>query len=178
MVIKKAKTPKPKTGIKIAQPPARRSYPPTIISKFYRTNPKNGQSYKTGVFHAESRNDGKIMIGFSFCNYHKGDKFNFVEGRLKRGFGNYVARERALKWHNCSVLFIGNIPEGTLGVSCVYIPNFAVKGFVQFLNRCDRYFAFYKETKGVIVYPNWVTRFKNTDAFKRYSKQPEPEEII
>jgi hypothetical protein len=151
-----------------SKPAPKKAQPLMISSKFYRINPKNGQKYKAGMFVAESRNDGKIMIGFSFCNYYKGDKYDYINKVQRKHLGFRIARERAIRWHNEKNYLIGPFIEGDERFGDVLrIPRFACKEFDRFLRRCDRYFKFYEQTKGKIMYPVWVDMYKSQEHTKR-----------
>jgi hypothetical protein len=137
--VKKAKT------YKVKKTPKKE---PELIQKFYRVDPKTKQKYKAGIFYAvcpdRSSAFAKILIGFSFCNKHAGDRYDYVDGKHIKGHGLISAKKRAYRWQNISCVHVGG-KNGFPGIvvdieEFVLIPTFAVTALVNFIIRCEKYF--------------------------------------
>lgn len=146
--------------------------PCTIISnKFYRVDPKNNKKYKAGMFVANMRNDGLIMIGFSFCNHYANDKYDYVRGIRKKGFGFDAALSRSMRWNEYNGWVVGPpSKEDSIWkeVGTVFIPHFAAAYLFEFLFRCDRYYKFLGDK---LKYPQWVGRFKEQCVYIKKEKK-------
>lgn len=158
---------KPKsTPIKIKKVPKK---PCTVISnKFYRISPKNKKPYKAGMFVANMRNDGLVMIGFSFCNHHAGDRYDYVKGIRKKGLGYHAALERSVRWNDHTWYSIGPASNDWDEAGTVYIPHFAAGYLYEFLLRCDRYYKFLGDK---LIYPKWVKGFKDNNVYIKKEKK-------
>jgi len=161
---------KPKsTPIKIKKVPKK---PCTVISnKFYRISPKNKKPYKAGMFVANMRNDGLVMIGFSFCNHHAGDRYDYVKGIRKKGLGYRAALERSVRWNKDTGYIVGPPAERDsiwIKMGTVFIPLFAAAYLYEFLLRCDRYYKFLGDK---LIYPEWISRFKSECTYIKKEKK-------
>ena len=165
--LKKAKTPISKSGIKL--PPIKitkkkRTYPIFISQKIYRVDRNTKQKYKAGMFYAtllnpESMNPS-IGIGFSVCNKHAGDKYDYINDKREKGFGFVTAMRRASRWKSYHHAHIGSAKGFPFdNVEFVLIPTFLVKPLMLFIQRCEKYF-WKNGTK--YPFPMWVIAIRDT----------------
>lgn len=135
---------------------------------------KNGKrkGIKRGVLYCglHPNDNQSVVVGFSLCN--KLDKFDYIGGERKPGFGLNLARIRAEKWSNHINFFVQNSwgediiydTEDPLNFiinpnpsEIVEIPPSIEDALKVFIDRCRKY---YKDKD----FPVWVKNFENGDS--------------
>lgn len=162
--IKKSKTVKPKSGISPHKVKIAKSKSPiySISQKFYRIDPRTKQPYKAGVFYAALLHPGtsacQIGIGFSLCNRHAGDRYNFIKGKQDKKLDIRTAMRRASRWKSYQHAHIGSVKGFPYNnINFVLIPTFAVIPLLNFLLRCELYFW---KNGTMYEFPMWAVQLK------------------
>lgn len=165
--IKKSKTVKPKSGVSLPKVNKVTGFKISkhcyISQKFYRIDPKTKKPYKAGLFYATLLHPGtslcQIGIGFSLCNRHAGDRYNFIKGKHDKKLDITTAVRRAYRWSKYAHAHIGSVKGFPYNnINFVLIPTFAVIPLLNFLLRCELYFW---KNGSKYEFPMWEVQLKD-----------------
>lgn len=129
---------------------------------------RENKGEKCGVLYCGivPNDDQSVVVGFSLCS--KVDKFDYVSGERRPGFGLSVAKSRAEKWSMHNAYFVQNsfteqmIEDGSNLIwfenpnpeKIVEVPPSVIKRLKVFIERCKRY---YKDKR----FPAWTEKIRN-----------------
>lgn len=125
---------------------------------------KRGKGRLKGVMVAFCNGDDSVKVGFSMC--HPLDRWDYVDGVHKPGWGKYIANERAEKWfskimavkHENLAIALAILDDETdtptqedrqMFKDAVVIPDTMYDSLCSFVYRCKKY---YKDKR----FPVWV----------------------